>query len=302
VRPPPEAERRRARTGLVRALPVLSFALALVAALGACKKSPRPGPPPASTAAPASSTETTAAAQDGGAAAPPGLVVETAGTITLVRVDPSRYALRLLNARSEGHARSAPAWAKDFNLLAVVNASMYEPSGLSVGLMINGASVNQSHDVAKMGGYFAFSPKRPDLAPVAAFGRDCPGFDLTRIRADYGVVFQNYRLLDCEGRPLTWKESRVFSAAAIGLDRDGWVVLAHSRAPYAMTDFARLVAAPELRMAQMFYVEGGPEASLYVEAGGARVRAIGNYEASFFRHEANDEFWELPNVVGVMAK
>jgi uncharacterized protein YigE (DUF2233 family) len=285
--------------------------LAGAAVVGGCKRGrdPKRDLPtePTTTAATATGSATALASTasaaslpapaDGGA--PRGISVETAGTITLVRIDPARYALRLQNARKDGHARRAPEWAKEFGLVAVVNASMYQPSGDSVGLMINGAHVNQGHDLPKMGGYFAFAPTRSGVPPVAAFGRDCPGFDLARIRADYGVVFQNYRLLDCEGRPLAWKEARSFSAAAIGLDRDGLVVFAHSRAPYAMTDFAKLIAAPELRIAQMFYVEGGPEASLYVQAGSTSVRAIGDYETGFFRRDSNDEFWELPNVVGV---
>ncbi len=233
---------------------------------------------------------------------PLGLTVESAGTVTLLRVDLAAYTLRLLNAKTEGRPRRAPEWARDFGLVAVVNASMYEPSGQSVGLMINGASVNQAHELTKMGGYFAFSPRRADLPPVAAVGRDCPGADVAKLRADYAVVFQNYRLLDCDGRPLAWKEPRVFSAASIGVDKDGRVVFAHSRAPYAMTEFAKLVAAPELRIAQMFYVEGGPEASLYVHAGGVDVRAIGDYEKTFLRRDDNLEFWELPNVLGVVAK
>ncbi len=285
------------RTSLVPVsrLPLVLLVLAVVPACRPTRAEPN------AAAEPPATTIATAATPDAGAAAA-GIVSETVGTVTLVRVDPARYALRLLNAKSEGHPRPAPTWAREFGLLAVVNASMYEPSGQSVGLMINGAHVNQSHDVPKMGGYFAFAARHSALPPVAAFGRDCPGFDLPRLRADYAVVFQNYRLLDCEGHPLPWKESRVFSAAAIGLDRDGWIVFAHTRAPYAMTEFAKLIAAPELRLAQMFYVEGGPEASLYVEAGGTRVRGIGDYETSFFRREPNEEFWELPNVLGVAAR
>jgi hypothetical protein len=141
-----------------------------------------------------------------------------------------------------------------------------------------------------MGGYFAFDPARPDLPAVAAFGRDCAGFDLARVRRDYGVVFQNYRLLDCDGRAVAWKDARSFSAAAIGLGKDGHVVFAHSRAPHAMTEFSQILASPELGLSQMLYVEGGPEASLYVRSGGADVvRAIGS---------SLDDFMAIPNVVG----
>ncbi len=299
----PEAARAAARSTrdvpARRSLLLLSSLTAAALLEAGCDGGRRNGTE-TTTAAPVATPSAAAAVPD--AAAPAGITLETVKTITLVRIDPSHFRLRLLTAKAEGRRRRAPDWAKEFGLVAVVNASMYEPSGQSVGFMVDGATVNQAHDLSKMGGYFAFSPTRAGLPEAAAFGRDCPGFDLPRIRADYKVVFQNYRLLDCDGHAVPWKESRVFSAAAIGIDRDGRVVLAHTRAPYAMTDFAAVIAAPELRLAQMFYVEGGPEASLFVEAGPTRVRGIGDYETTFFRRDANDEFWELPNVVGVAAK
>lgn len=275
------------------------LAIALLAVLAACSRARRADPAP-----PAASGSASIASASLPASGPiaPGLRIETAGTVTLARIDPARYGLRLLNAAKEGRARKAPDWAKEFGLVAVVNASMYEPSGLSVGLMINGAHTNQTHDLPKMGGYFAFDPTRPGLPDVAAIGKDCPGFDLARLRADYRVVFQNYRLLDCDGHALPWKESKLFSAAAIGLGKDGHVVFAHSRAPYVMTDFAKILAAPELELAQMFYVEGGPEASLYVHAGDVTFRGIGSFETGFFRDDSNQDFWELPNVVGAFQR
>ena len=48
------------------------------------------------------------------------------GLITLVRIDPAHYSLRLLTAAEHGSARPAPEWASDFGLTAVINASMFQ--------------------------------------------------------------------------------------------------------------------------------------------------------------------------------
>jgi hypothetical protein len=46
------------------------------------------------------------------------------------------------------------------------------------------------------------------------------------------------------------------------------------------------------------FLEGGPEASLYVRAPGGVVREIGSYETEFRVDDSNDDFWEIPNVIG----
>ena len=71
----------------------------------------------------------------------------------------------------------------------------------------------------------------------------------------------------------------------------------HSRTPYRMTVLNRMLAAPELGLRGMIYLEGGPEASLFVEAEGASVREIGSWEDGFYESDDNHVFWDLPNVL-----
>jgi uncharacterized protein YigE (DUF2233 family) len=222
------------------------------------------------------------------------------GCVTIVRVDPALHRLRLLNAATHGQRnRTAEQWATEFGLTGVINASMYRTDGRSVGLMINGAATNQEHDDKRQGGFLAFDPVRAGNPTVQAVGRECANVDLLNLRRDYRVVFQNYRLLDCEARPIRWKDPKVFSAAAIGVGNKGDFVLIHSRTPYTMTEFATVLALPALDLAQAMYVEGGPEASLYLHAGGATIRATGSYESGFRTNDDNREFWEIPNVIGI---
>ena len=66
-------------------------------------------------------------------------------TITVLRIDPGRFELRLLSAGILGLAEvpTAPEWAERYGALAVINASMFRTDGrTSVGYMRAGAAFN----------------------------------------------------------------------------------------------------------------------------------------------------------------
>ncbi len=216
--------------------------------------------------------------------------------VTFVRVDPARFRLRLHAGTLEGGARTAPDWAAG-EPAGAINASMFHLDGKSIGLMVDGDRVVTAKDNAMLGGFYAFDPVRAELPAVAVFGRDCPGFDLARVRADYRVVVQNYRILDCAGKPIAWKDDKSYSAALIGVDRAGWAVFVHARTPYTMSALGRIVAAQGPDLSGALFVEGGPEASLFARAGQREVREIGSFESRFLESDANDRFWDLPNVI-----
>lgn len=290
-------------------------AFLLVLAFAACTKTSKTDPHAAAVAS-ASAAKGTAACE----AHPmrtelvPGITVErflapVAPTVpvgdrcvTVVRVDPARHTLQLHTARTEGGARTVDRWSENAKLEAVLNAAMYADDQRSVGLMVSAAGVNNGADNKKYGGFLAWDRTRDGIPEVAAFGRDCPGFDLDTIRRDYRSVVQNYRLLDCQGHPIAWQDPKLFSAAVVGTDKRGWLVFAHVRTPYAMTDLAKILASPDLEMASAMHVEGGPEASLFVNAGGATVREMGSYETGFMSNDDNRDFWPIPNVLGIVAK
>lgn len=218
---------------------------------------------------------------------------------TLVRADPRLHPLRLFAARSLGGGRrTLPEWAGQTGMIGLINASMYREDDHSTGLLVARGAVTTEADNAAMGGFFAFDPVDPADPPVAVGGRPCAGFDLAALRGRYRSIVQNYRLLDCDSKPIPWKDEKVYSAAAIGIDGAGRVVFVTSRAPHRMTDFAALLAAPEVGLEAALYVEGGPEASLFVRAGGRTIQEIGSFETSFQEDDANAVFWPLPNVLG----
>jgi len=54
-----------------------------------------------------------------------------------------------------------------------------------------------------------------------------------------------------------------------------------------------------LGITRAMYLEGGPEASLFVQAGDETVERMGSYETGFNENDDNQVFWELPNIIGI---
>jgi hypothetical protein len=213
--------------------------------------------------------------------------------LTVVRLSPARFAPRLLTAERDGGARPLPEWARAHGLAAAINASMFLEGGRSVTLMIQDGTARQAREPEGFGGFFAFGE-----GGASFLGRGCPGFDAGRMRRRFRNVVQNYRLLDCDGRAIAWADEKLYSAAAIGMDREGRFVLVHSRTPFRMRALAAMLAAPNVGLRHLHFVEGGPEASLVATG----VALVGSYETGFHESDDNHAFWELPNVIGFVRR
>lgn len=221
-----------------------------------------------------------------------------AACMDLVRVELHDHPLRILAAAREGKARPATAWADDFGLTAAINLSMFKDDGAPVALAVDARGALNPRDNPPFGGFLAFDPVDPHDPPAIVAGRSCAGFDLDALRARYRAVVQSYRLLDCDGGAIAWKDAKRYSAAAVGVDRDGRLVLVHVRAPFTMKALSAALARPALRLAGAIFVEGGPEASLVVRADRTLER-VGSFETAFLESDENQRFWDLPNVLGV---
>lgn len=220
--------------------------------------------------------------------------------ITIVRFDLAHFRPVLLTARDDGGSRPLDRWVREANLVAGINAAMYEPDGRPSGLCVR-RGVEESPDDARYGGFYVLDPVAP-VAPsaFAMMGRDCAGFDLPGVRAAWGTVVATYRLLDCEGHPIAWIDPDRYSAAAIGIDREGRLALVHSRTPYRMRELAEMLGESSLGFTQLFFVEGGPEATLIVEAGELHVREVGlRRDLPDGVEPDHDLLYALPNVLGV---
>lgn len=219
--------------------------------------------------------------------------------VTVVRVDPRQNAFRLLSARLEGLAPppSAPDWAERAGVLGVINAGMFQEDGSTpVAYARSGrrvANPRWSRDNA----VFVAEPADAVRPAARILDRTCD--DVPGEAAAYGVVLQNIRMLDCQGRNVWARQARRWSTACVGADADGRVLLIHVRAPFSTHDLIDVLIALPLRLTRLMYVEGGPEASLYLSVRGETlVSEMGSFETGFFESDDNRRFWPLPNVLG----
>lgn len=225
--------------------------------------------------------------------------IPVAPCMDVVRADLRHYKLRMVTSSRDGEARPAPRWLEDLKLVAAVNAGMFHEGGTSVGMLVDGEHLNQERNNTKLGGYLAFGPRDPAAAPVVVAGRECEGFDLDALRAAYRSVTQSYRLLGCDGSAIAWADPKYYSSAAIGIDRDGKLVMVHVRAPFLMREVSAALARPGLRLAGALFVEGGPEATVVVDGAQGDLMLVGSYETGFLEDDANVQPWTLPNLIAL---
>jgi hypothetical protein len=222
------------------------------------------------------------------------------GTISIVRIDPARFELRLLNASApgEGVTRTARSWAERVGASAAINASMYqEDYRTSVSLMRSRDHVNQRR-VSKDRAVLAFDPVASGVPHVRMIDRDCDALE-TAGQA-YATLVQSIRMISCHRKNVWAPSERRFSTAAIGVDGKGRVLFVHARAAWPVHDLVNALLALPIDLRQAMYVEGGPEAQLFVRGGGQSHEWVGAFER--LPSAQNREAWPVPNVIAAVRR
>jgi hypothetical protein len=74
------------------------------------------------------------------------------------------------------------------------------------------------------------------------------------------------------------------------------------RSLYSTHDVINALLALPLDLRNAMYVEGGPEAQLYVKAGDVERELTGIYDSSLVDPDTTAIAWPIPNVIGVARK
>jgi len=218
--------------------------------------------------------------------------------IRVLRIDPERFELTLLSASAgDGLKRTAKVWSTDFDLVAAINASMFQQDHrTSVSLMRTRDHVNNSW-VSKDKTILAFDPDAGVEPRVRMIDRGCD--DLDETARGYGTLVQSIRMVSCDGRNVWSPQPRRWSTAAVGLDRDGRVLFVHVRSPYSTHDLIEMLLGLPLDLDRCMYTEGGPEAQMYIHSGLVEHELVGSFETGFLADDSNAIAWPVPNVIGV---
>ncbi|HET8946223.1 MAG TPA: phosphodiester glycosidase family protein [Candidatus Polarisedimenticolia bacterium] len=218
--------------------------------------------------------------------------------IRVLRIDPTRYRLKLLNASSEagGRPRTARDWAERNHLTAAINASMYQADmRSSVSLMLTRGHVNNPR-LSKDKAVLAFDPLEAGLPPVQIIDRECQ--DFAALRDHYATLVQSIRMISCDGRNVWEPRQGAWSTAAIGIDKSGRILFIHARAPHTTHDLIEVLLELPIELKNAMYVEGGSEAQMFVQAGGRTLEFAGSLEDQDDTSPAHI-IWPIPNAVGI---
>ncbi len=218
--------------------------------------------------------------------------------IRLLRIDPAAFALELLNASAspEGGPLTAKQWAQTHGLAAAINASLYQTDyRTSVSLMRSRQHVNNPR-VSKHNAVLLFDRFDDGVPPVQILDRTCG--DLNGVRRRYAAMVQSIRMISCRRANVWSQQPHAWSNAAVGIDERGRLLFIHMRAPLSPHDLGNALLDLPLGLRETMYVEGGPEAQLYINAGGREVEVVGSIGSSFTGIE-NPYALPIPNALGI---
>jgi uncharacterized protein YigE (DUF2233 family) len=225
--------------------------------------------------------------------------------IAVVRVDPNGWRLELVgqSATGETSGRSAREWARRHGLAVAINGGMFlEDYTTHVGYMeiagkVISSRINSYQSVA------AFDPHDPAKhPPFRIFDLDVPGVSVQSIRADYGSLVQNLRLIKRPGTNRWSQQDKRWSEAALGEDEQGRILFIYSRTPFSMHDLVRELLASGIGVVAAQHLEGGRLAQLYVKVGDVELELFGAIGSSLGEDGGSTSAWPIPNVLGVRRK
>lgn len=213
------------------------------------------------------------------------------GDLIVLRIDPVRCRLRALQAGdgTGGEGLRLSEWAERFDLLAAINAGMYQADRRThVGFaQINGVVVNRG--VNDYQSAVAFDPVDAADDPFGVFDLDVT--PLPDLRRRYRTVLQNLRLVKRAGENRWQPLGSRWAEAALGEDANGRVLLIHCRSAWSMHDFIEILLDLPLDLVAAQHLEGRSQARLWI-ADELEVHSNWNQGAGPI----------LPNVIGVQRR
>jgi uncharacterized protein YigE (DUF2233 family) len=230
-------------------------------------------------------------------AAFPSPLYDSVSLINILRIDPRRYELRLLNAshpsNSNGSLLTARGWAAKEGLAAVTNAAMYQTDyRTSVSYMKTSAHTNNPR-LSKDKTLLVFEPLKKGIPPARIVDLQCDDFE--EIRPLYGSAVQSIRMLSCAGKNV-WQESdKRHSIAAVATDKPGNLLFIQCTAPHSVHEFVNILRGLPILIDRAMYMEGGGPSQLFIRTAKDTMEFIGNFSTGGKSTVAA----QLPNALGI---
>jgi hypothetical protein len=225
--------------------------------------------------------------------------------VCVLKINPDLFEFNLVVATEyDSIQRTIKEWCEMKSLTAAINAGMY-----SLKDHISGTGYLQSFDhinnpVFKEGfnALAVFNPKDKNLPPFQII--DMVNQDWKTLQKDYNSCFQSIRMIDNLGQGIYWKKKPLLSCSmsVLAMDRSGNVLFLFSRSPYNANEYTKFMLGSPLNIQTAMYLEGGPEASLYIKTDTSEIIKFGSYVSYSCPNDDNLELRKMPNILGIKKK
>jgi len=213
--------------------------------------------------------------------------------ITVLKINPKVYKFNLYSYKDRS---TAEQFASKHSQVATINAGMYQSNGTNCGYMKD-YDVYNNPKMNKDRAILAFNSIDDSVPPIQII--DTEFQDWNELKTKYHSFTQSIRMVDLNGKNKWSVQDKMWSIACIAMDKDGNILFIHSRSPYRVSVFIDIMLAAPFNIKNMMYLEGGPEASLFVAADKTIYRKVGSYETNFIENNDNLFYWKIPNVIGI---
>jgi uncharacterized protein YigE (DUF2233 family) len=231
---------------------------------------------------------------------------------TVIKINPVYFEWDIYSATAQKEAkhRTVEEWCKEKNLLFAVNAGMHDgrnSAGECDWYTNRGLLKTKTHTnnpVLNLNKWeksvLAFNKKEDKLPEVKIIDLEFENWD------EWGQKYTSYsqglRLIDSRQKNRWKKDELKWSMVIVAVNRQNEVLFIFTRSPYTMFNHIENLLHSNLQIQNAMYLEGGPEASFYLQTPDTVFYGIGSYESNFYEYDDNKEFRGLANVIGIRKK
>ncbi|HNW89697.1 MAG TPA: phosphodiester glycosidase family protein [Bacteroidales bacterium] len=225
--------------------------------------------------------------------------------VSILKIDPDFFNFELVaSSESDSTLRTIRDWCELKSLTGGINAGMYSlKDHLSgVGLMQNFEHINNPVVKENFNALVVFNPKNKSLPPLQIV--DMVNQDWKSILKDYQSCFQSIRMIDNDGKAVYWEKKPELkcSMSVLAMDKPGNILFLFARSPYSANEFIDFMLKGGLQIQTAMYLEGGPEATIYVKTTKTEIEKFGSYVSYSKPDDSNSEVRKMPNVLGIRKK
>ena len=193
--------------------------------------------------------------------------------IALLRVDPRRFAFRVLAAPPGRAGFTAEQWRHRSQALAVFNAGQYAADGTYLGLLVQDGHP-RGHLIRRLEALFLAEPEEPSLPPARVLDLRYTAFDLKS--NPYRQAAQSLMLLDRFGHIRVRRSPRVAHRTLVAEDSRGHILVMVTEGGHTLWELAHFLARSRLGLREVMCMDGGPESQLDLRVGGFSYQQFGS--------------------------